>query len=436
MNELLVQITVVAIAANVVLLLLAVTVPRVRRRLTSGGSSGGSRPQLATVDGMNIDLSTPGPDDFAQPGGSAATGPAPEPEPRPEPEPEPAESPESAGEGPDQGERVMTVETTPTMAPPAPSPFDRGAAALIDMETGLETAMAFEEAVRYEDARYARYGRSATVVVAELDRFDDLADRFGSFVADRLIGPVAATFRAQARRSDRVARVGHIRFNVLLPETDEVVAINYVERVREACDLWLENAAVSVRLVMGWASAGPAGSLPEAIRVAERRMHAERARGVGSRRGPGGAGGSGSGTGTGSTSAAGTGLDAAPSARPVDPSATAVSARSGVAPSGFEGPVATVEPHDLTDQGATAQEPEVPLPGEAPPASGGEQPTLDRPDEGWPGPGPSAGGPAPGHATSGAISPSTFTGPGGQRVYNRRSTDNWPRGPLPPTNQV
>jgi diguanylate cyclase (GGDEF)-like protein len=330
----------------------------------------------------------------------------------------------------------MTVETTTTMAPPAPSPFDRGAAALIDMETGLETAMAFEEAVRYEDARYARYGRSATVVVAELDRFEDLADRFGPFVADRLIGPVAATFRAQARRSDRVARVGHIRFNVLLPETDEVVAINYVERVREACDLWLENAAVSVRLVMGWASAGPAGSLPEAIRVAERRMHAERARGVGSRRGPGGAGGSGSGTGTGATSAGGTGLDAAPSVRPVDPSATAVSARSGVAPSGFEGPVATVEPHDLTDQGAAAQEPDAPLPDEAPPASGGEQPTFERPDEGWPGPGPSAGGPATGHATSGAISPSTFTGPGGQRVYNRRSTDNWPRGPLPPTNQV
>lgn len=183
----------------------------------------------------------------------------------------------------------MSVDTAPTPEEsdtrPAVggTPFIGGVTTFIDLETGLETAFAWDEIVRNEDARYARYGRPAAVVVAELDRLDALADRFGPAVADRLIPPVAATLRRQSRRSDRIARVGHARFCVLLSETDEVRAINYVDRVREACDVWLESAAVSVRLVVGWASAGPAGTVADAVRIAEQRMYADRLPG-GSRR--------------------------------------------------------------------------------------------------------------------------------------------------------
>ena len=52
---------------------------------------------------------------------------------------------------------------------------------------------------------------------------------------------MADTIRRHARKADHVARLGPSRFGVLLPETDEVAAINYVERVRQACDLWLES---------------------------------------------------------------------------------------------------------------------------------------------------------------------------------------------------
>ena len=44
---------------------------------------------------------------------------------------------------------------------------------------------------------------------------------------------------------------------MLLPETDEVQAINYVERVRAECDRWLAAGAVSMRLAIGWASPAP-----------------------------------------------------------------------------------------------------------------------------------------------------------------------------------
>jgi hypothetical protein len=65
---------------------------------------------------------------------------------------------------------------------------------------------------------------------------------------------------------------------VLLPETDEIQAINYVERVRGECDRWLDAGAVSLRLSVGWASPSAVGELDTALRAAEERMYAERRR--------------------------------------------------------------------------------------------------------------------------------------------------------------
>jgi hypothetical protein len=65
---------------------------------------------------------------------------------------------------------------------------------------------------------------------------------------------------------------------VLLPDTDEVKAINYVERVRSACDLWLEAGAVSLRLSMGWAEINANQPVDPAIQTAEQRLNTERHR--------------------------------------------------------------------------------------------------------------------------------------------------------------
>ena len=60
------------------------------------------------------------------------------------------------------------------------------------------------------------------------------------------------------------------------PETTEVQAIHYVERVRSACDLWLEAGAVALRLSLGWAEIGPERPADVAVLDAERRLFAER----------------------------------------------------------------------------------------------------------------------------------------------------------------
>jgi diguanylate cyclase (GGDEF)-like protein len=144
-----------------------------------------------------------------------------------------------------------------------------------DELTGMLDAPSFEEALSHEDAREQRYRRSATVIVFELDGLARLVDRLGSDPGDRIEAALGDTITRLARRADYVARLERGRYAALLPETDEVAAINYVERIRRAGDLWLESGAIAMRLVIGWASTGGDATLDGALRSATDRMRME-----------------------------------------------------------------------------------------------------------------------------------------------------------------
>ena len=144
-----------------------------------------------------------------------------------------------------------------------------------DPTTGMLTPAGWGRVLADEDARVRRYRRSATVVMIELDGLDRLNSRLGEAAGDRLIPAVAETIQRLAREADHVARLGPGRFGVLLPETDEIQAIHYVERARRTCDLWLESGAVAMKLAIGWASASGDDSLHDAARAATERMFGE-----------------------------------------------------------------------------------------------------------------------------------------------------------------
>ena len=147
-----------------------------------------------------------------------------------------------------------------------------------DALTGLMDAVAFEDVLAHEDAREGRYRRPATVVMLELDGLERLVERLGPAAGDRVEPALADTISRLARRADYVARLGPGHFAVLMPETDEIVAINYIERVRRACEMWLESGAIAMRLAIGWASTSGDVSLAAVMRTATDRMHVERRR--------------------------------------------------------------------------------------------------------------------------------------------------------------
>ncbi len=147
-----------------------------------------------------------------------------------------------------------------------------------DPLTGLLTLNEWNRLVADEDARVSRYRHTATVVIIELDGLDRLVATLGREAGDRVLPALADTLSRNARAADHLARIGPARFGVLLPETAEVEAINFVERVRQASDLWLESGAIALHLSMGWASPGPESSLADSIDRARERMFAEQRR--------------------------------------------------------------------------------------------------------------------------------------------------------------
>jgi diguanylate cyclase (GGDEF)-like protein len=145
----------------------------------------------------------------------------------------------------------------------------------VDPMTGLLDGPAFQRLILTEDLRLQRYHRPVTIVLFELDGLDRLTDRLGPDAADRVVPALADTIRRLARKPDRVARLAPGRFAIIMSETDEVAAINYVERVRRACELWLESGAIALRLAAGWAGTTGDPTLPDAARVATDRMYVE-----------------------------------------------------------------------------------------------------------------------------------------------------------------
>lgn len=147
-----------------------------------------------------------------------------------------------------------------------------------DPATGLDVGPAWARWLAEEDARVQRFHRPATVVLVELSGLDRLADRLGHEAAGRLIPPIAMTMRRNARATDHLARLGPTRFGMILTETDEIRAINFVERIRDACDVWLEAGAVMLRLSVGWAEISPDRPADVALPDAEGRLFEERQR--------------------------------------------------------------------------------------------------------------------------------------------------------------
>ena len=141
-----------------------------------------------------------------------------------------------------------------------------------DQATGLDGPALLERVGANEQARIERYGRGLTVVEVEIVGLDAFASAWGRDVADALFATLVRTLRAQVRTSDWLARIGAARFRVLLIESDEIAAINFVERVRAACDAQLPAPPDGPRIGLGWAGASRDRSIMAAVPVAQERL--------------------------------------------------------------------------------------------------------------------------------------------------------------------
>jgi diguanylate cyclase (GGDEF)-like protein len=149
--------------------------------------------------------------------------------------------------------------------------------AITDHLTGLANRRRFSETLSLEVSRAERFEGSIALVLADLDDFKRVNDRFGHQTGDEVLRRFAELMRESVREFDLAARHGGEEFALLLPETDLEGGVRLAERLAQALRderfSSRSGEAFSVTSSFGVASFPGAASAEQLILAADRALY-------------------------------------------------------------------------------------------------------------------------------------------------------------------
>ena len=156
--------------------------------------------------------------------------------------------------------------------------------ALRDALTGLLNRRALWNILNRRFRETERYGTPLCLIMADLDHFKVVNDRFGHLTGDLLLKEVARLLTRFVRAVDVVARYGGEEFAVVLPGTDLSQGLVLANRVREAIArhaFLAEGVPVTLAVSMGVARIPDQriGSVEHLIAAADQALYQAKAQG-------------------------------------------------------------------------------------------------------------------------------------------------------------
>jgi diguanylate cyclase (GGDEF)-like protein len=118
--------------------------------------------------------------------------------------------------------------------------------ASLDPLTGVLNRRGVDDAAARMLAYCRRFDRSFSIVIADLDRFKSINDRFGHALGDLVLQRFAAHCEATVREGDLVGRLGGEEFVIALADADADAAGDAMERVRAGLPAALADLALPV----------------------------------------------------------------------------------------------------------------------------------------------------------------------------------------------
>lgn len=104
--------------------------------------------------------------------------------------------------------------------------------AITDPLMGIYNRRYFLSAAVREYERARRHAHALAVLIADLDDFKQINDRYGHLIGDQVLQAVSGVFRRELRSIDVLARYGGEEIIMMLPETDCDGVIRVVERLQ------------------------------------------------------------------------------------------------------------------------------------------------------------------------------------------------------------
>ena len=148
---------------------------------------------------------------------------------------------------------------------------------MLDPLTQISNMRGFEKDIAREISRARRADQPVTVLLMEIDEYDDLYDHYGQRRGEFVVKKVAERISSDLRATDMMARLSRPKFAVLVPGSGEMLGQDIAERMRKDIeDFAIDDGrgavlqvCISVGLVTWEPKNYPAVDMPQLARQME-----------------------------------------------------------------------------------------------------------------------------------------------------------------------